>query len=98
MMRKEYDFSKATRNPYTRLLKKQISIRLEGRVLAYFKAMSEKTGVPYQTLINLYLRDCATSSRALNLKWSSVASAPKDGKPRSRGSRRQRALSGLPRR
>jgi len=68
-MRKEYDFSKAKRNPYSKRLKRQVTIRLEEATLAYFKQLAQDSGVPYQTLINLYLRDCATSGRRLNLRW-----------------------------
>ena len=64
-MKKEYDFSKAVKNPYAKLLKKQITININEDVLEYFKAMSEETGVPYQTLINLYLIDCKNSKRKL---------------------------------
>ena len=68
-MRKEYDFSKARKNPYASRLKKQITIRLDEESITYFKAISEEVGVPYQSLINLYLRDCAVSQRKLNLNW-----------------------------
>ena len=68
-MRKEYDFSKSTKNPYASQLKKQITIRLDEDAIAYFKAISEEVGIPYQSLINLYLRDCAASNRKLNLQW-----------------------------
>jgi uncharacterized protein (DUF4415 family) len=68
-MRDEYDFSKARKNPYATQLKKSITIRLDEDSVGYFKAISEEIGVPYQTLINLYLRDCATSRRKLNLQW-----------------------------
>ena len=68
-MRKEYDFSAARKNPYAAQLKKQITIRLDEESIAYFKAISEEVGVPYQSLINLYLRDCAASHRKLNLNW-----------------------------
>ena len=68
-MRKEYDFSKAKKNPYAAQLKKQITIRLDEDAIDYFKATSEKIGIPYQSLINLYLRDCAASHRTLNLSW-----------------------------
>jgi len=66
---KEYDFSKARKNPYASQLKKQITIRLDEDSIGYFKDISEKVGIPYQSLINLYLRDCATSHRKLNLQW-----------------------------
>ena len=68
-MRKEYDFSKSKRNPYASQLKKQITIRLDGDSISYFKAISAEVGIPYQSLINLYLRDCATSNRKLNIHW-----------------------------
>ena len=68
-MRKEYDFSAARKNPYATQLKKQITIRLDEESITYFKAISEDAGIPYQSLINLYLRDCAASHRELNLNW-----------------------------
>lgn len=68
-MKKEYDFSNARKNPYASQLKKQITIRLDEDSISYFKVISEQVGVPYQSLINLYLRDCATSHRKLNLQW-----------------------------
>ena len=68
-MRKEYDFSAARKNPYAGQLKKQITIRLDEESITYFKAISEDVGIPYQSLINLYLRDCAASHRKLNLNW-----------------------------
>jgi len=68
-MRKEYDFSNAKKNPYAALLKKQITIRLDEEAIDYFKGISETVGIPYQSLINLYLRDCAASQRKLNLSW-----------------------------
>jgi uncharacterized protein (DUF4415 family) len=68
-MRKEYDFSKSRKNPYIAQLKKQITIRLDEDAITYFKAISEEVGIPYQSLINLYLRDCAASQRKLNLNW-----------------------------
>ena len=71
MMRHEYDFSKAKRNPYAKKLKKQVTIRLETDVIDYFKELSADSGIPYQSLINLYLRDCAISEKKLELKWAS---------------------------
>jgi uncharacterized protein (DUF4415 family) len=68
-MRKEYDFSKARKNPYASQLKRQVTIRLDEESIDYFKALSEQVGIPYQSLINLYLRDCAASHRKLNLEW-----------------------------
>ena len=68
-MRKEYDFTAAKKNPYATQLKKQITIRLDEDSIVYFKAISEDVGIPYQSLINLYLRDCAASQRKLKLGW-----------------------------
>lgn len=68
-MRKEYDFSKATKNPYAKHLKRQVTLRLNVDVIDYFKGMSKQTGIPYQNLINLYLSDCAKSSKKLRLVW-----------------------------
>ncbi len=68
-MRKEYDFSNAKKNPYASQLKKQMTIRLDGDAIDYFKSISEKVGIPYQSLINLYLRDCAAERRTLNISW-----------------------------
>jgi len=70
-MRKEYDFSKSIRNPYTKYLKKQVTLRLGIDVVDYFKKLSEETGIPYQNLINLYLQDCAQSKKKPKLKWAS---------------------------
>jgi len=72
-LRKQYDFSKATRNSYAARLKRQVTIRLDEPTIAYFKRLAEETGVPYQTLINLYLRDCAVSGRKLALTWTPAA-------------------------
>ena len=69
LMRKEYDFSKARKNPYASQLKRPITIRLDEDSVTYFKTISEEVGIPYQSLINLYLRDCATSHKKLNLSW-----------------------------
>jgi len=69
MIREEYDFSNASKNPYASRLKKQITIRLDEESVNYFKSISENVGTRYQSLINLYLRDCAASQRKLNLKW-----------------------------
>jgi predicted DNA binding CopG/RHH family protein len=68
-MRKEYDFSAATKNPNAAQLKKQITIRLDEESVNYFKKISEEVGMPYQSLINLYLRDCAATQRKLDLSW-----------------------------
>lgn len=70
-MKKEYDFSamKSRKNPYAAKLKRQITIRMGDDVITYFKDMSEKTGIPYQSLINLYLRDCVANNREPDLSW-----------------------------
>ncbi|MBI5837482.1 MAG: BrnA antitoxin family protein [Candidatus Eisenbacteria bacterium] len=72
-MRKEYDFSKSRRNPYAARLKRQVTIRLDQHTIKYFKELAGELGIPYQTLINLYLRDCASSQKRLALTWRSVA-------------------------
>ncbi len=68
-MRKNYDFSKGQPNPYANRLKKQVTIRLEEGTIAYFKDLADELGLPYQTLINLYLRDCAATNRRLTMEW-----------------------------
>jgi uncharacterized protein (DUF4415 family) len=68
-MRKHYDFSNARRSPYAKRLKKPVTIRLDEQTLAYFKALAERVGAPYQTLINMYLRDCAETQRELRMTW-----------------------------
>jgi predicted DNA binding CopG/RHH family protein len=72
-MRKHYDFDKmkGERNPYVRQLKQPITIRLDKATIAYFKALAAELGMPYQNLINLYLRDCALRQKRLALKWAS---------------------------
>ena len=70
-MKDEYDLSKmkSRPNPYARKLKKQVTLRIQPEVIDYFKAMAEETGIPYQSLINLYLQDCVNSHRKLNMQW-----------------------------
>ena len=68
-MKREYDFSGARRNPYARRIKRQVTIRLDQATVAYFKKLAVEAGMPYQTLINLYLRDCASSGRRLAMAW-----------------------------
>jgi uncharacterized protein (DUF4415 family) len=68
-MRDRYDFSKGKRNPYAKQLKKQITIRLDEETLDYFKSLADDTEIPYQTLINLYLRECAKTKKRPGLKW-----------------------------
>ena len=68
-LEKEFDFSKAVKNPYAKALKKQVTINLDENVIIYFKEKADQTGIPYQTLINLYLKDCVTNNRNLELTW-----------------------------
>ena len=72
-MRKHYDFSNARKNPYAAQLKKSVTIRLDEGSISYFKGMAEETGIPYQSLINLYLKDCAATKKRLSLAWRSAA-------------------------
>jgi uncharacterized protein (DUF4415 family) len=71
-MKAKYDLAKmkSRKNPYARRLKKQITLRLDPDVIAYFKQKSEESGIPYQTLINLYLQDCRATRRNLKMTWS----------------------------
>ena len=68
-MLNEYDFSHAKKNPYAKALKKQITINIDSSTIDYFKAQSEAVGIPYQTLINLYLKDCVNNNRRLTMTW-----------------------------
>ena len=70
-MKKEYDLStlKSRKNPFAAKLKKQVTIRMGSDVVEYFKGMSEQTGIPYQSLINLYLRDCMAKHRKIDMSW-----------------------------
>jgi uncharacterized protein (DUF4415 family) len=70
-MKSEYDLSKlkARRNPYASKLKQPVTMRLSGDVVEYFKRMAEEAGVPYQSLINLYLRDCLAQNRKVEISW-----------------------------
>lgn len=67
IMKKEYDFKDAKKNPYTKLLKKQVTINLSEEVLDYFKELSLKTSIPYQTLINFYLLDCVKNQKEIDI-------------------------------
>ena len=68
-MREEYDFSKAVKNPYAKRLKKQVTINIDADVIDYFKRQSSESGIPYQTLINLYLVECMKENRKLSVRW-----------------------------
>ena len=69
-MRKEYDFSKSKKNPYAKMLKKQITIRIEEETIDYFKELAAESGIPYQNLINMFLRDCANAHKKPVFKWA----------------------------
>jgi hypothetical protein len=71
-MREEYDIKNLNprKNPYTKLVKKQVTINLDENIIIYFKEKAESTGIPYQTLINLYLKDCVTNNRNLEISWN----------------------------
>lgn len=68
-MKKEYDFTGSVKNPYTKKLKKQISIRIDNDTIEHFKKLAAELGIPYQNLINLYLRDCAQKNSKLSINW-----------------------------
>jgi predicted DNA binding CopG/RHH family protein len=68
-MRSEYDFSGSRKNPYVKRLKRQITIRLDAASVDYFKRMAAELGMPYQNLINLFLRDCASQRRRPSIQW-----------------------------
>ena len=72
-MRKHYDFGKmkGKRNPYVKALKQPVTMRLDKQTVAYFKSLAAELGMPYQNLINLYLRDCVLNGKKLTLKWAS---------------------------
>ncbi len=71
-MRDEYNINELNprKNPYVNRSKKQITINIDGSTIDYFKSLSEAKGIPYQTLINLYLRDCAVNQRKLQISWN----------------------------
>ena len=70
-MKRKYDFSKSVKNPYLKKPKKQLTIRLDEDTIDYFRGLSQDSGIPYQSLINLYLRDCAAEKKRLHMKWGS---------------------------
>lgn len=69
-MKKDYDFSKGNKNPYTTQLKRKITIEISIEVLDYFKKLSEETSMPYQTLINFYLMDCVKNKKKFDMNWN----------------------------
>lgn len=68
-MKKEYNFSKSVKNPYASKLKKQISIRIENDTIEYFKQLAADIGIPYQNLMNMYLKECAQKNMKPNINW-----------------------------
>jgi predicted DNA binding CopG/RHH family protein len=72
-MRKQYDFSRSKKNPYAKHLKQQVTILLDKEAVAYFKQMAADTGVPYQVLINLYLKECARDQKRLSFSEQKAA-------------------------
>ena len=68
-MKDKYNFSNAEKNTYTKMLKKQITINIDSDAIDYFKAQSDASGIPYQTLINLYLADCAANKKQIKISW-----------------------------
>jgi hypothetical protein len=74
-MKRHYDFSQAKRNPYVKRLKQQLTIRLDTDTVAYFRTLAKETAIPYQTLMNLYLRDCAQARRRLRFAWPTARSS-----------------------
>lgn len=74
-MRKSYDFSNGIKNPYVRKLKKPVTIRIDTDTLSYFKNLAEESDIPYQKLINHFLRDCALQHKKPTMKWITVNSS-----------------------
>ena len=68
-LEKEFNFDKAVKNPYAKELKKQMTIQVSPAVIDYFKAEAVRTGIPYQTLINLYLTDCVKNNKKIDINW-----------------------------
>ncbi|MFC4699413.1 BrnA antitoxin family protein [Glaciecola siphonariae] len=77
-MKAEYDLTKleSRKNPYANKLKKSVTIRLSEDIIGYFKGMSDETGVPYQSLINLYLKDCVQQHRKVDISWQTEITKP----------------------
>jgi uncharacterized protein (DUF4415 family) len=69
-MKKSYDFSKSIKNPYLKKSKKQLTIRLDEDTIEYFRSLAKDSGIPYQSLINLYLRECASAKKKPTMKWA----------------------------
>ena len=82
-MRKKYDFSNAVRNPYAKRLKRQLTIRLDEETIGFFQGLSREMSLPYQTLMNMYLRDCAESR--MRPHWAIASTMKKTSKPSTAG-------------
>lgn len=83
-MRKEYDFSQSRKNRYAKQLKRQVTIRLDTVAVDYFKRLAAELGIPYQNLINLFLRDCALQKRRPSIQWlKEISKQPVSRKPRN---------------
>jgi antitoxin component of RelBE/YafQ-DinJ toxin-antitoxin module len=90
-MRKNYDFSTAVQNPYAKRLKRQLTIRLDEATIEYFQGLSREMSLPYQTLMNMYLRDCAETQKRPH--WSAVSTTKRANKPLKRSIGRRRPLA-----
>ena len=88
-MRKNYDFSSAVRNPYAKRLKKQLTIRLDEETISYFQGLSREMSLPYQTLMNMYLRDCAETRKRPHWAASSRSEQHKKAPQRAAASGRR---------
>lgn len=82
-MKAEYDFSRSRKNPYVKQLKRQVTIRLDVSSVDYFKQMAADLGMPYQNLINLYLRDCASNNRRPGIHWDEDKGRPVKAAPKA---------------
>lgn len=69
-MKKRYDFSNSKPNPYVKRTKRQVTIRIDAATIDYFKSLASQAGIPYQNLINMYLRDCAQARKRLKMEWA----------------------------
>ena len=69
-MQEEYDFTNAVKNPYAQRMKMQVTVDLDSSTIAYFQSLAEESGIPYQTLIKLYLKDCADHHKTLDVTWA----------------------------
>ncbi len=72
-MKKNYDFSQAVKNPYAKRLQRELTIKLDEETISYFQSMAEDLAIPYRTLMNMYLRECADSRKRLRLHWKPTA-------------------------